>query len=90
MTYAHTRKHFQFKSNRINNKNLIQIIKDNSSCFWPETILQQQLHNLIMQAVFPRSPTKFPEFSLTSSIPGLTQSVGTRSNDATYYHTVSL
>ena len=65
------RKHFQFKNNKINNKNPIEIIQNNRWCLRPETILLQQLLNLITHAIFPWSPMKFPNSSLTYWIPGL-------------------
>ena len=52
LIYAHLCKHFQFKNNKINNKNSIQIIQNNYLCFWPEKILHQQLLNLTIHAIF--------------------------------------
>jgi len=73
--HRHYEKHFQFKNNKINNKHLIQIIHNNSLCFWPETMLQQQLHNQIMHAFSPNT-NKIPGHSLTSSIPGFSDFPG--------------
>ena len=68
---THIRKHIQFKNNKINGENPIQIIQNNTSRSWLKTVLQQQLHNLIigLHTIFSWEPTKFTDVSLTSSIP---------------------
>ena len=69
MIYTHLRKHLQFKSNKMNNKNPIQINQNNSHA----SGLKQQFHNLIIMLfslTTSKIPLHFPD-SLTSSIPWL-------------------
>jgi len=75
MTYTRICKHFLFKNNKISNKNPIKIIQNNSSRFWPETILQQQLLKLII--FFP----EHQQISPTSSTPRVSMSVETLIQD---------
>jgi len=72
--------HFALKNNKINNKNPIKIIQNNSSHWWPATILQQQLLSLMIHAIFPGRPTNFLTFLWLPQFPDflwLSRSVGT-------------
>jgi len=62
-TVIYKHKHFQYKNDKINTKNPIQIIPNNLLCYWPETILQQQLHKLTIHVVFIRPQTKLRTFA---------------------------
>ena len=53
MIYTCRCKDFQFKHDKINSKNPIQIIQNNTQHFLTETTLQQQLLDLIIHAIFP-------------------------------------